>query len=128
MNVAASFVERADEQPSKLKSIFASSVIGTAVEWYDFTTYGLASALVFNKLFFPMSWRGTARFRETARIPWECDFIKFRSDQEYLSCPLKHDVCAERDWSKDRQTSSRAAAETHPADADRVNPFRTTTR
>jgi MFS transporter, MHS family, shikimate and dehydroshikimate transport protein len=32
-----------------------SSVIGTAVEWYDFLIYGLATALVFNKLFFPLS-------------------------------------------------------------------------
>jgi MFS transporter, MHS family, shikimate and dehydroshikimate transport protein len=32
-----------------------SSVIGTAVEWYDFLIYGAASALVFNKLFFPLS-------------------------------------------------------------------------
>ena len=31
------------------------SVIGTAVEWYDFLIYGTASALVFNKLFFPLS-------------------------------------------------------------------------
>jgi hypothetical protein len=32
-----------------------SSVIGTAVECYDFLIYGTASALVFNKLFFPLS-------------------------------------------------------------------------
>lgn len=30
-----------------------SSVIGTTVEWYDFLIFGTASALVFNKLFFP---------------------------------------------------------------------------
>lgn len=30
-----------------------SSIIGTAVEWYDFLLYGTATALVFNKLFFP---------------------------------------------------------------------------
>src|SRR3954468_5412388 len=36
-----------------LKRVFAASLIGTTVEWYDFFLYGSASALVFNKLFFP---------------------------------------------------------------------------
>lgn len=35
--------------------VAASSVAGTAVEWYDFFLYGTASALVFNHLFFPTS-------------------------------------------------------------------------
>ena len=35
--------------------VVAASVIGTAVEWYDFLIYGTATALVFNKLFFPLS-------------------------------------------------------------------------
>jgi MFS transporter, MHS family, shikimate and dehydroshikimate transport protein len=38
-----------------MKRIVLSSIIGTAVEWYDFLIYGIASALVFNKLFFPLS-------------------------------------------------------------------------
>jgi MHS family shikimate/dehydroshikimate transporter-like MFS transporter len=36
-----------------LQRIVWSSVIGTAVEWYDFLIYGAATALVFNKIFFP---------------------------------------------------------------------------
>jgi MFS transporter, MHS family, shikimate and dehydroshikimate transport protein len=36
-----------------LRRIVWSSVIGTAVEWYDFLIYGAATALVFNKVFFP---------------------------------------------------------------------------
>jgi MHS family shikimate/dehydroshikimate transporter-like MFS transporter len=32
--------------------VFASS-IGTVVEWYDFLIYGVASALIFNTMFFP---------------------------------------------------------------------------
>lgn len=50
---------RIDPQaPSRMASgvlwrILLSSVIGTAVEWYDFAIYGFATALVFNALFFP---------------------------------------------------------------------------
>ena len=39
----------------EIKRVVVSSVIGTAVEWYDFLVYGTATALVFNKLFFPLS-------------------------------------------------------------------------
>jgi hypothetical protein len=44
-------VESPGGQPAEIKRIVASSVIGTAVEWYDFLIYGATSALVFNKLF-----------------------------------------------------------------------------
>ena len=40
---------------TEIKRVVVSSVIGTAVEWYDFLIYGTATALVFNKLFFPLS-------------------------------------------------------------------------
>ncbi|XVQ09577.1 MFS transporter [Spirillospora sp. CA-255316] len=33
--------------------VVAGSMIGTAIEWYDFFIYGATAALVFNKLFFP---------------------------------------------------------------------------
>ena len=39
---------------SIVKVVFAS-LIGTAVEWYDFFLYGSAAALVFGTLFFPKS-------------------------------------------------------------------------
>jgi MFS transporter, MHS family, shikimate and dehydroshikimate transport protein len=50
-----SHVESPDEKTTEIKRIVVSSIIGTAVEWYDFLIYGMASALVFNKLFFPLS-------------------------------------------------------------------------
>src|ERR1700722_1482048 len=33
--------------------VVLASFIGTSIEWYDFFLYGTASALVFNRLFFP---------------------------------------------------------------------------
>ena len=40
------------KRQSHVKVAFAS-LIGTAIEWYDFFLYGTAAALIFNKLFFP---------------------------------------------------------------------------
>jgi MFS transporter, MHS family, shikimate and dehydroshikimate transport protein len=40
------------ERPAHLK-VATASLIGTAIEWYDFFLYGTAAALIFNKLFFP---------------------------------------------------------------------------
>ena len=39
-------------QPSHV-TVATASLIGTAIEWYDFFLYGTAAALVFNQLFFP---------------------------------------------------------------------------
>lgn len=39
--------------PTKLRHVLLSAGIGSALEWYDFFIYGLASALVFGQLFFP---------------------------------------------------------------------------
>jgi metabolite-proton symporter len=41
-----------EKQVSHVKVALAS-LIGTAIEWYDFFLYGTAAALIFNKLFFP---------------------------------------------------------------------------
>jgi len=41
-----------DSRQQRRRAIIGSSV-GTVIEWYDFTLYGLASALVFAPLFFP---------------------------------------------------------------------------
>ncbi|MEA5455766.1 MFS transporter [Sinomonas sp. JGH33] len=44
-------VARLDQR--KMNKIALASVIGTTVEWYDLFLFGTASALVFNKIFFP---------------------------------------------------------------------------
>ncbi|HRE79622.1 MAG TPA: MFS transporter [Opitutaceae bacterium] len=39
--------------PASFQRVVVSSMLGTAIEWYDFFLYGTAAALVFNRLFFP---------------------------------------------------------------------------
>ncbi|HEX2130361.1 MAG TPA: MFS transporter [Actinophytocola sp.] len=41
-----------DTTPTELKRVVTASVVGTALEWYDFFIYGFAVTLVFNQLFF----------------------------------------------------------------------------
>jgi MHS family shikimate/dehydroshikimate transporter-like MFS transporter len=56
MNVAEFQIgESPSVNSSAVRRVLASSIIGTAAEWYDFLIYGASSALVFNKLFFPMA-------------------------------------------------------------------------
>ena len=42
-----------DKAEHSMKRIAVASVIGTTVEWYDLFVFATASALVFNKVFFP---------------------------------------------------------------------------
>lgn len=44
-----------ERPPVKMATIATASFIGSAIEWYDFFLYGITSALVFGKLFFPSS-------------------------------------------------------------------------
>jgi metabolite-proton symporter len=48
-------------KPNSHVKVATASLIGTAIEWYDFFLYGTAAALIFNKLFFPTfdPWVGT---------------------------------------------------------------------
>lgn len=41
------------DSPQQRRRAIIGSSVGTVIEWYDFTLYGLASALVFAPLFFP---------------------------------------------------------------------------
>ena len=53
--VGPAFPVQAPVRPrqSEAVRVALASLIGTAIEWYDFFLYGTAAALVFNKLFFP---------------------------------------------------------------------------
>lgn len=37
----------------QLRTVVASSVVGTTVEWYDFFLYGTAAGIIFNRFYFP---------------------------------------------------------------------------
>jgi metabolite-proton symporter len=39
----------------EMRTVVASCVVGTTVEWYDFFLYGTAAGIVFNQLYFPNS-------------------------------------------------------------------------
>jgi metabolite-proton symporter len=41
------------QQRTQAMRVIISSWIGTSIEWYDFFIYGTATALVFNRIFFP---------------------------------------------------------------------------
>jgi MFS transporter, MHS family, shikimate and dehydroshikimate transport protein len=43
----------ATENPGSIRLVALASLVGTAIEWYDFYLYGTAAALVFNRLYFP---------------------------------------------------------------------------
>ncbi len=38
--------------PAELRRVVSASLVGTALEWYDFFIYGTAATLIFNRLFF----------------------------------------------------------------------------
>lgn len=41
------------KQKSSMKSVAAASLVGSALEWFDYFLYGTAAALVFNEIMFP---------------------------------------------------------------------------
>ena len=44
---------RRDNKSKLSRKVALASFVGTTIEWYDFYLYGIAAALVFNKIFFP---------------------------------------------------------------------------
>jgi MHS family shikimate/dehydroshikimate transporter-like MFS transporter len=53
MSIAAAAPLDLPEARAQLRRVIFASVIGSMIEWYDFTLYGTAATLVFGKLFFP---------------------------------------------------------------------------
>jgi MFS family permease len=61
MAVAASFpASTADTTDVQRRRVGWSAFLGTTIEYYDFTLYGLMGPIVFGKLFFPQSDPSTA--------------------------------------------------------------------
>jgi metabolite-proton symporter len=54
-NIAIAAPSLAEGQTNQLRRAIIASTIGSAIEWYDFYIYGIATGLVFAKLFFPES-------------------------------------------------------------------------
>ena len=50
--------------------VAAATIIGTAIEWYDFFLYAAAAGLVFNKVFFASSEPAIATLLSFSR--WAC--------------------------------------------------------
>jgi MFS family permease len=46
-------VSATSARPGSARRVLAACVVGTSLEWYDFFLYATASAVVFNRLFFP---------------------------------------------------------------------------
>ena len=51
--MARTVVGATSSSPEEIRRVFFASIVGTIIEWYDFLLYGIAAALIFNKLFFP---------------------------------------------------------------------------
>ncbi|WP_207229514.1 MFS transporter [Ktedonosporobacter rubrisoli] len=51
--IAGKLEENVSGKRASITQVAIASLIGTMIEWYDFYLYGTASALIFNKLFFP---------------------------------------------------------------------------
>jgi len=51
--MAGNVVRPTISSPEEIRRVFFASIVGTIIEWYDFLLYGIAAALIFNKLFFP---------------------------------------------------------------------------
>jgi MHS family shikimate/dehydroshikimate transporter-like MFS transporter len=43
------------QQAGTMKKIIIASIVGSIVEWYDYTLYGIAAAVIFSELFFPVA-------------------------------------------------------------------------
>ena len=52
-------VESTVNEKSNIKKVVGAAMAGTIAEWYEFFIYGIASTLVFSKLFFPVMGDGS---------------------------------------------------------------------
>src|SRR5262249_57635362 len=53
MATIATHAPSGSDHSIQLRKAVIASVIGSAIEWYDFFIYGIAAGLIFGKLYFP---------------------------------------------------------------------------
>ena len=88
------------------RRVVLAATIGNTLEWYDFLVYGTATALVFNKLFFPLSdpALGTIAAFGTYAVGFLARPLRKRT---YFAAPLDRDVWCWRRYAATRRRGAR---------------------
>jgi hypothetical protein len=108
------------EHRRELRRAVIASTIGTTIEWYDFLLYGIASGLVFAKLYFPQSDALTGTLQAYAvflrfSANWRICFGRWRRIRPRRGCYIAARACTFAVLC--RVTSTSAYKRDHPCSA-----------
>jgi hypothetical protein len=73
----AALSERNRISSREYRKVVVASVFGTIIEWYDFFIYGTGAALVFNKLFFPLTTPWSERSPRLRPMGWDSSVARW---------------------------------------------------